>query len=381
VKRLLPLFLFASLGGAIACGPSKVNIAPSDVTRVELRPASGQGLFCPGDPFQVELIARLKDGTACSSSDRKLGCKGVRDAVIDPSVVRLQAWPGELVQGHDFTWRPDADPLRTAATGLLLRGWIEKDGKKSVEGKNTLKPVYACQSEHVLGYREHLEYGGHGGPGPVVHVYVTTLSTPFYANAALIRIESQELGLSQYAISPSSDKPVRIVAMGQDGARGFPGASGHPGSRGANSYTTCGTGGRGGDGGPGGYGGPGGEGGQGGVVHVHLDASAADALAHRVQPSAHARRSRRRRRLRRLGWSRRRGRLRGSDGEELLRIERSQRHAGSAWTAGASRSRRTARPAAVLRAVAAQYDVRQGALADPADRSDPRSTVTSEVPS
>jgi hypothetical protein len=279
--RLLSLLMLAPL--AIACGPSKVAIAPADVTRIDLRPASGQGLFCPGDAFQVEMIARLKDGTACSSSDRKLGCKGTRDAVIDPTVVRLQAWPGEPVKGHDFTWRSDPDPLRTAATGLLLRGWIEKDGNKSVEGQNTLKPTYACQSEHVLGYHEHLDYGAPGGTGPVVHVFVTTLSTPFYANAALVRIESPELNISQYAISPSADKPVRIVAKGQDGARGFPGAPGHPGSRGADASSSCGVGGRGGDGGPGGYGGPGGEGGPGGIVHVHLDAAAADALAHRVQ--------------------------------------------------------------------------------------------------
>ncbi len=279
--RRLSFLLFAPL--AIACGPSKVTIAPNDVTRIDLRPASGQGLFCPGDAFQVEMIARLKDGTSCSSTDRKLGCKGTRDAVIDPSVIRLQAWPGEQVGGHDFTWRPDPDPLRTAATGLLLRGWIETASGKSIEGRNTLKPVYACQAEHVLGYRGGLEYGAPGGPGPVVDVYVTTLSTPFYANAALIRIVSPELGVSQYAISPSADKPVRIVAKGQDGARGFPGAPGAAGARGANSTTTCGVGGRGGDGGPGGYGGPGGDGGPGGVVHVHLDASAADALAHRIQ--------------------------------------------------------------------------------------------------
>jgi hypothetical protein len=114
-------------------------------------------------------------------------------------------------------------------------------------------------------------------------VFVTTLSTPFYANAALIRIEAPELSVSQYAISPSADKPVRIVARGQDGARGFPGASGYAGKRGIDSSETCGIGGRGGDGGPGGFGGPGGNGGPGGVVHVHLDASAADALAHRIQ--------------------------------------------------------------------------------------------------
>jgi hypothetical protein len=216
-------FLFSltalSLGTlAIACGPSRVGIEPSDVTRVDVRPASKQGLFCPGDAFQIELIARTKDGSVCSSTDRKLGCKGKTDAVIDPSVVVVQAWPAEQNGKSAYTFRPDPDPLKTASTGLMLRGWIESKGQKSVEGTNALKPVYTCQAEHMFTFDEHLGYGAPGGPGPTVHVFVTPISTPFYANAALIRMEAPELGLTRYAISPSADKPVHIIAKGEDGA-------------------------------------------------------------------------------------------------------------------------------------------------------------------
>ena len=278
------LLLSLSLGTlAIACGPSRVGIEPSDVTRVDVRPASGQGLFCPGDAFQIELLARTKDGSVCSSTDRKLGCKGKSDAVIDPSVVVVQAWPAEHVGKGPFTFRPDPDPLKTASTGLMLRGWIESKGQKSMEGTNALKPVYACMAEHMFTWNDHQGFGAPGGPGPKVDVFVTTLSTPFYANAALIRMEAPELGITRYAISPSADKPVHIIAKGEDGARGFAGSSGYPGSRGFDSSSTCGQGGAGGSGGPGGPGGPGGDGGPGGMIHVHLDASAGNSLMGRVR--------------------------------------------------------------------------------------------------
>lgn len=283
--------VFAFGLAALACGPSKVVLGPADVTRVDVRPASGQGLYCPGDPFQIELLATTKSGEVCSSTDRARGCMGKRDAVIDPSIVRVQAWPADPVEGQEYTYTPDANPLSTAATGLNLRGWIESAGGKSMEGRRTLKPTYACQAEQVFGQGGGLGWGMHGAPGPELHVFVTTLSTPFYANAALIRIQSAEHGWVRYAISPSADKPVTIVARGQDGAAGFPGAIGQPGKRGYDGVGECAQGGRGTDGGPGGLGGPGGDGGPGGVVHVHLDAAAPEALAARVRvvaPGGHA---------------------------------------------------------------------------------------------
>lgn len=284
MRALFTMLAIAPL--AIACGPSKVQIVPTDVTRVDVRPASGQGLFCPGDPFQVELIAKTKDGSACSSTNRSLGCMGKSDAVLDPSTVRVQAWPAEPVAGADYTFTPDPNPLATAGSGLTLQGWLESGGQKSIVGKNTLKPVYACQAEHVIGAGGNLEWGGHGEPGPELHVFITTLSTPFYANAALIRIEAPSLGMVRYAISPSADKPVVIVARGQDGAPGYPGAHGQAGKKGADATAECAQGSRGGDGGPGGLGGPGGDGGPGGVVHVHVDAAASQALMGRLRISS-----------------------------------------------------------------------------------------------
>lgn len=279
-------FLLAAIAPlAIACGPTKVQVAPSDVTHIDLRPASGQGLFCPGDPFQVELLARTKSGAVCSSTDRSLGCLGKRDAVLDPSTVHVEVFPGAPSGGAEYTFTPDPNPLATAGTGLGLQGWLESAGQKSIVGKNTLKPVYACQSQHVLGHGGGLDFGGHGAAGPELHVFITSLSTPFYANAALIRIESAELGVVRYAISPSADKPVVIVARGQDGAPGLPGAAGQAGKKGSDATEECAQGGRGGDGGAGGLGGPGGDGGPGGIVHVHADTAASQALMARLQIS------------------------------------------------------------------------------------------------
>jgi len=268
---------------AIACGPSKVQVSPADVTRVDIRPASGQALFCPGDPFQVELLVQTKGGGPCSSTDRALGCMGKSDAVLDPSTVHVEAWPAQVVGGADFTFSPDPNPLATAGTGVLLQGWLESAGQKSMVGKSTLKPVYACQAQQVIARSGGLDWGSHGAAGPELHVFITTLSTPFYANAALIRMEAPELGLVRYAISPSADKPVTIVARGQDGAPGMPGALGQAGKKGSDGSGECSQGGRGGDGGPGGLGGPGGDGGPGAVVHLHADAAASEALMARVR--------------------------------------------------------------------------------------------------
>ncbi len=273
----------ASCGSvAVACGPSKVLIAPHEVARIDVRPASGQGLFCPGDPFQVELLVRTKDGATCSSTDRKLGCRDKTDAVLDPEIVRLEVTPAMPFGDHDFTYQPDPNPLATAGTGLRLRGWIEANGGKSIEAENTLKPVYTCLGEIVVIDDGPLDYGQHGRPGPELHVAVTPLSTPYYAKAALIRIDVPGLGLRRYAVSPSADRPVTIVSRGQDGAPGQNGHDGAAGKAGTAASGTCGEGGRGTDGQPGGSGGPGGDGGPGGVVHVVFDDAAADKLQGRV---------------------------------------------------------------------------------------------------
>ena len=94
-----------------ACGPTKVLLSPNDVANVTVRPASGQLLYCPGDPFQIEVLAKLKDGTTCSSTDRGRGCLTEKDAVIDAASVRVHASSGASTD----------DPAKFGLTVDLLR--------------------------------------------------------------------------------------------------------------------------------------------------------------------------------------------------------------------------------------------------------------------
>lgn len=284
MRALVSVAVSLSAISLVACGPSKMSIPPAEVTRIDVRPTAGQRLFCPGDPFQIEVVAKMKDGTSCSSVNGKLGCKGKSDAVIDPQAVRIQAWPAQPIPSQEYTWSPDANPLLTAGTGLTLKAWLEDQTGKSVEGTSVLKPVYSCPRQVQLVFEDDspINYGAPGRPGPELNVSVTPLSTPWYANAALIRVDVPAWNVTRYAISPSSDKPVTVISRGQDGGPGQPGKPGTPGQRGTDATVQCGTGGRGGDGQPGGPGGPGGNGGNGGVIHVFLDSTAYDKVNGRV---------------------------------------------------------------------------------------------------
>lgn len=288
VKTILSLVAGASL--LAACGPSKMQIDPKNVANVVVRPASGQNLFCPGDKFQVEIVAKLKDGTNCSSVNPDLGCMGKKDSIIDANILRVEATPAAPAGGpHPFVFIPDPNPLHTAATGMRLKAWIvDATGAQSntAYAETVLKPSYQCMGNNTLGPPPPMGHGMHGGPGPALRVTATTLSTPFYPDAVLIRIDATELGLTRYVISQSSDMVVRIASKGQDGARGYPGAPGSPGAHGSNASTTCGKGGNGGPGGPGGLGGPGGNGGPGGLIEVLMDAKSADKISARLRVSS-----------------------------------------------------------------------------------------------
>jgi len=233
--------------GVAACGPTKVKLDPKSVVNVSVQPASGQPLFCPGDAFQIELLAKLKDGSTCSSTDRKRGCLGEKDAVIDPADVRVSGSSGRITGPPEkFIWTPDSNPLATADTGMTLKGWIEKlvNGtvEKSIEGEAALKPVYDCQSERVFTATRD------GGAGPDLIIAVTTLSTPYYPNAALIRVENGPDRM--YFISSAADQPVKIISKGGAGAQGAQGSQGQPGADGksADGSSMCAKGGSGGDG-------------------------------------------------------------------------------------------------------------------------------------
>ena len=272
--------LITSLACGAACGPSELAIEPKSVVDAKVHPASKQPLFCPGDDFQIELVVTLDDGTTCSSADPNTGCRGKPNAVIAPEQVNIEATPGSFTDATRFVFKAPVDPLATAKDGVSLTGFIDLDGQRSKVARSSLAPVYDCQKERVFGAAAPSAPGAPGGPGPEVVVSVTSLSTPWFPNAALVRVESG--GEKLYFISPSSDRPVRIVAKGQDGAMGAAGAAGAAGAPGAAATAICMSGGDGGPGLKGGPGGNGGDGGAGGRFRLVLDDSKGDALKGRV---------------------------------------------------------------------------------------------------
>lgn len=281
-RGLLPAIALAGAPLLQACGPAEVELNPLSVVDLQVRPASGQRLFCPGDRFQVEVVAKLKDGTTCSSTDRTRGCMGQKDAVIKPQDVRITGSAGFRGEpAEQFVWIPPPNPLDTADTGLALKGWLEKtlggQTMKSMVGEAELRPVYQCQMAGSY------SGGGPGAHGPDVEIAVTTLSTPYYPGAALVRVDA--MGGRAYFISPSMDQAVQIVSRGQIGAPGAPGLPGENGENGKDAVTdaaACTRGGDGTNGTDGGPGGHGGDGGNGGRIRIVLDEAAADKLRGRV---------------------------------------------------------------------------------------------------
>lgn len=279
LRLLATLPFFVAMPVLVGCGPSHAQIEPKDVVNVSVRPASGQLLFCPGDPFQVEVVAKLKDGTSCSNVDPNKGCMNEKDTVIASEMVRIQGSSG-FVGGGNFIWVPDKDVLKTADTGMGLRGWLESaTGGKSMEGEAQLKPVYDCQMQQTIRGARGRD-GEMGAPGPELTISITTLSTPFFPDAALFRLDWP--GNRAYMISPSADKPVRITTYGGEGGRGLEGAPGVPGRDGKDATEECADGLDGTNGGDGGPGGRGGDGGPGGLIRVILDDANADKLKGRL---------------------------------------------------------------------------------------------------
>lgn len=279
--QLLAILAIAAAQPILAgCGPTQAQIDPRNVSDLKIRNASGQNLFCPGAPFNVEFVAKLKDGTTCSNLNADSGCMHEKNTVIDPTVLRLSGSNGQ-VQGQG--WVTDADPLKTADTGVRLRGWLEQvisgQNQKSMEAELDLKPVYECKSQANFSPGNGRDDGSNGSAGPMITIAITTLATPFYPDAALIRVESGTM--REYFISPSADKPIRITATGQPGARGkqgAPGSDGRPGDAGAE----CKVGTDGTDGTAGGPGGKGGDGGAGASIKVLLDDANPDKLKGRI---------------------------------------------------------------------------------------------------
>ncbi len=281
-----PLFALLALAPLGAACTKHVTIDPRNVKELAVRPYQGEAEFCPGHAFQIELVAKMSDGTTCSNLDKRSGCLGHSKAIIDPNDVRLTATNATALERPEYGWLPDPNPLATAATGMQLGGWIETkiDDKpmKTDFARAALKPVYSCMRETNIEPDLEIGYGQDGARGPDLEVYATALATPYYPDAVLVRIEAPAMNLVRYVISPSSNSPVAIASKGQGGGRGHPGARGADGAPGVSSSSVCGTGGPGGAGGNGGPGGQGGNGGPGGFVRLHLDGAMAPMLRERV---------------------------------------------------------------------------------------------------
>ncbi len=304
IRLLIPFLVAVLATPLVACGPSHVQLDPRQVANVSVRPASGQKFFCPGDAFQVEVIAKLNDGSTCSSVEPALGCMGEKDAVIDPDDIRLNGDSGKMEDKSEWIWMPPSNPLATAASGITFTAWLETtiddELLKSSQGTAELTPVYDCQQKDAFGFAppddpdflgkllgqtgEPPADGADGQSGPNLEIAVTALSTPFYPNAALIRVRGDQS--TRYYISPSVDKPVTIVTRGEDGHPGRAGEAGRAGSDGRDATSTCGRGGDGGDGTAGTAGSDGGNGGNGGSIVMMLDEASADTLRHRVLASS-----------------------------------------------------------------------------------------------
>ncbi|HRI64660.1 MAG TPA: hypothetical protein PK156_10475 [Polyangium sp.] len=280
IKLFAILAFTAAQSILTGCGPNQAQIDPRNVSDLKIRPSSGRMLFCPGAPFTVEFVAKLKDGSTCSNLNADSGCMNQKNTVIDPTVLRLTGSNGR-VQGQG--WVTDDDPLKTADSGIRLKGWMEQvlNGQtyKSMESDIDLKPVYECMSSADFSQGNGRDDGSNGSPGPAITVAITTLSTPFYPDAALVRVESGTM--RQYYISPSADKPIRITATGQPGARGRQGAAGNGGQAGT-AGAECKNGTDGANGSAGGAGGRGGDGGAGGTIRVILDEANVDKLKGRL---------------------------------------------------------------------------------------------------
>lgn len=279
-QSLLIAGVAMTASAAMGCGPAEVQLDPRMVVNVNVRPASKQMLFCPGDPFQVELVAKLKDGTTCSSTDRTMGCLKKTDAIIKPADVRITGSSGGLTgEREKWVWMPDRNPLSTADTGMTLQGWLETTidnvALKTDVADTQLKPVYACEVNN-----QYVTPGSGGMPGPKLKVSVTPVSTPYYPSAALVRIEWE--GTVKYVFSQSADQPVRIVAKGQAGTKGTDGTPGQKGADGQDAGGECGDGSNGGSGTDGGSAGNGSNGGPGGAIQVLLDKAGGEKLAGRV---------------------------------------------------------------------------------------------------
>jgi hypothetical protein len=275
--RLVSSLLFTSLS-LLACSPSQVHLDPRNVTAVSLKLPTPEPTFCPGQPLRLELRAQLKDGSTCSSNDPQAVCMGQKGALIDPSDVRIQGSSGVLSQsGADFLWNPPPDPLATAVVGMTLRAWLEATAEgapqKSPAAQLDLRPVYHCMRENVFSHPRPAAPGQDGSPGPDLKVSVTTLTTPFYPEALLVRVEHG--GRRAYIISTDRSQPISIISKGQTGAPGFPGTPGSNGMDGqdgsSRSSSICEPGRPGGSGTDGRAGGTGGRGGPGGTIQLFID--------------------------------------------------------------------------------------------------------------
>jgi len=222
-----------------ACGTNQIHVDPKSVTdlRLELPKAAGEPSFCPGEPIKLEVVATLNDGTKCSNVDPATGCMGKGNALLDPVQIRVDGNAGAFLRKEDvLVWIPARDALATAEKGLSLRAWLEEvQNGQAIQSKAAeaqLRPEYHCMEENIFSIDKPLPLGQEGRHGPDLKVSATTFSTPYYPEAALIRVEYA--GSHTHIIAPLGKKPIKIISKGQSGATGVPGRNGVNGTDGIN---------------------------------------------------------------------------------------------------------------------------------------------------
>src|SRR5450432_2678278 len=97
IRRIPSVFALALAAPLAAACTKQVTIDPRNVVSMAVRPAGDPKHYCPGNAFQVELVAQMNDGTACSNVNKRSGCLGHSKAIIDPKDVRLEATSAKLL--------------------------------------------------------------------------------------------------------------------------------------------------------------------------------------------------------------------------------------------------------------------------------------------
>jgi hypothetical protein len=278
-------------------------VATKNVKRINV-PQAAELSLCPGQAFDVNVVARMKDGRrkrTSGSGREKLPWRELvvrfdgRDVeqgrVVMPSdpretldrAVPLRvyladrgevSWEGIVTARYDCVYTADF----SGASGAVGDNWVRYSGDDGDDGWDTTRPGERGGDGGDGRHGQHGGDGGDGGDGGTVTVQWGTLDhhgVSMITAVAKGTVPGRSTEPQWFLIDPNGGSLVVDVRGGAGGA----GEDGQPGGDGGNG----GDGepdGRGGDGGDGGHGGDGGDGGDAGWVRVISDPAAEAWLGH-----------------------------------------------------------------------------------------------------